>query len=142
MAEVEQIARTALSEVREAIRGYRSEGLVAELDRARATLDAAGVALECISTTPTLLPAQETVLSLIVREAVTNIVRHAHASHCRITLERNAVRTALLVEDDGRGGIRQEGSGLRGMRERVESLGGSFHIASEDGTRLVVEVPA
>ncbi len=142
MAEVEQIARTALAEVREAIRGYRSEGLVAELDRARATLDAAGVTLECATITPKLLPAEETVLSLIVREAVTNIVRHAHASHCRITLERNAGRTALLVEDDGRGGIRQEGSGLRGMRERVESLGGSFHIVSEDGTRLVVEVPA
>lgn len=142
MAEVEQIARTALGEVREAIRGYRSEGLVAELDRARATLDAAGVTLECVSTTPKLLPAEETVLSLIVREAVTNIVRHAHASHCRITLERNDNRMALLVEDDGRGGIRQEGSGLRGMRERVESLGGTFHIVSEEGTRLVVEVPA
>jgi two-component system sensor histidine kinase DesK len=142
IAEVEQIARTALAEVREAIQGYRSEGLAAELDRARATLDAAGVTLECASSPPKLLPAQETVLSLIVREAVTNIVRHAHASHCRISLERNGDRAALLVEDDGRGGIGREGSGLRGMRERVESLGGSFQILSENGTRLVIDVPA
>ncbi|HEX2917132.1 MAG TPA: sensor histidine kinase, partial [Edaphobacter sp.] len=142
ITEVEQIARTALAEVREAIRGYRSEGLVAELDRARATLDAAGVTLEYSSDTPKLLPAQETVLALIVREAVTNIVRHAHASHCRIRFEKNANRTALLVEDNGRGGIRQEGSGLRGMRERVESLGGDFRIDSEQGTRLIIEVPA
>ena len=141
IAEVEQIARSALAEVREAIQGYRSEGLAAEIERARATLDAAGVTLECASHPPNLLPAQETVLSLILREAVTNIVRHAYASHCRISLERNAGRTALLVEDNGRGGIRREGGGLRGMRERVESLGGNFQILSEKGTRLVIDVP-
>lgn len=142
IAEVEQIARTALAEVREAIRGYRSEGLAAELDRARAILDAAGVTLECASNPPKLLPAQEAVLSLILREAVTNIVRHAHASHCRISVERDADRTVLLVEDDGRGGIRNEGSGLRGMRERVALLDGRFQILSDKGTRLVIEVPA
>lgn len=142
MAEVEQIARTALAEVREAIRGYRAEGLAAELDRARATLDAAGVTLDCSSTPPKLLPAQETVLSLILREAITNIVRHAHASQCRISLEQNAGRTVLLVEDDGRGGIRNEGSGLRGMRERVESLNGRLQILSDNGTRLTIDVPA
>jgi two-component system, NarL family, sensor histidine kinase DesK len=142
IAEVEQIARTALAEVREAIQGYRSEGLAAELDRARATLEAAGITLDCASNPPKLLPALETVLSLILREAVTNIVRHAHASHCRISLERNGGRTALLVEDNGSGGIRREGSGLRGMRERVEALGGSFQILSESGTRLVIDMPA
>jgi two-component system sensor histidine kinase DesK len=142
IAEVEQIARTALAEVREAIQGYRSEGLAAELDRARATLDTAGITLECTSNPPKLLPAQETVLSLIVREAITNIVRHSHASHCRMSLERNAGRTTLLIEDNGHGGIRREGSGLRGMRERVESLGGDFQILSEKGTRLIIELPA
>ncbi len=140
--EVEQIARTALAEVREAIRGYRAEGLAAELDRARATLDAAGVTLDCASSTPKMLPAQETVLSLIVREAVTNIVRHAHASHCHISLEQRGRQIVLGIEDNGCGGIRQEGSGLRGMRERAESIEGRFHILSEKGTRLIIEVPA
>jgi len=142
MAEVEQIARTALAEVREAIRGYRAEGIAAELDRARATLDAAGVSLDCSSKPPKLLPAQETVLSLILREAITNIVRHAHATRCRISLEQNAGGTTLLVEDDGKGGIRNEGSGLRGMRERVEALNGRLQILSENGTRLTIDVPA
>lgn len=141
MAEVEQIARTALAEVREAIRGYRAEGLAAELDRARATLDAAGVILDCSSKPPKLLPAQETVLSLILREAVTNIVRHAHASHCRISLDQDSNRTVLLIEDNGRGGIQAEGSGLRGMRERVQSLSGSLQIFSSNGTRLIIDVP-
>lgn len=141
IADVEQIARTALAEVREAIRGYRSEGLPAELDHARATLDAAGVTLECKTSPPKLRPAEETVLSLIVREAVTNIVRHAHASRCQMTFQENGKWTSLIVEDDGRGGVRQEGNGLRGMRERIESLGGKFHIESQRGTRLVIEIP-
>lgn len=142
IAEVEQIARQALSEVREAIRGYRSEGLAAEIARAQKTLDAAGVALECGNRPPHLAPAEETVLSLIVREAVTNIVRHAQASRCRLEFSATGDGTALVVEDNGRGGIRQEGNGLRGMRERVESLGGRFRIDSAQGTRLTVELPA
>jgi two-component system sensor histidine kinase DesK len=141
MGEVEQIARKALMEVREAIRGYRSEGLVAEIARAQKTLDAAGVTLECGAKPPQLGPAEETVLSLIVREAVTNIVRHAQASRCRLNFQAGEAGTALVVEDDGRGGIREEGSGLRGMRERVESIGGWMHIDCEQGTRLLVEIP-
>jgi two-component system sensor histidine kinase DesK len=142
IGEVEQIARKALGEVREAIRGYRSEGLAAEIARAKKTLHAAGVILECgEKPPPSLAPAEETVLSLIVREAVTNIVRHAQASHCRMEFAANGFGTALTVEDDGRGGIREEGNGLRGMRERVESLGGKLQIDSSGGTRLFVEIP-
>lgn len=141
IGEVETIARKALTDVREAISGYRSEGLAAEIDHARKTLDAAGVQLECESKPPQLAPAEETVLSLILREAVTNIVRHAHASHCRLALQSNGSGTVLSIEDDGRGRIREEGNGLRGMRERVESLGGRLHLESERGTRLVIEIP-
>jgi two-component system sensor histidine kinase DesK len=142
IGEVEHIARKALSEVREAIRGYRSEGLAAEINRAQKTLDAAGVTLEWDARPFQLAPAEETVLSLIVREAVTNIVRHAQASHCRLEFAEKGGGTALMVQDDGRGGIQQEGNGLRGMRERVESMGGRFRIESAEGTRLFIEIPA
>jgi two-component system sensor histidine kinase DesK len=138
---VEQIARQALAEVREAIRGYRSEGLAAEIVRARTVLDAAGVSLDCTVAPPNLRPTEETVISLIVREAVTNIVRHAQASQCRMVFNENDKATWLVVEDDGRGGIRQEGNGLRGMRERAESLGGRLRIDSASGTRLTIEIP-
>lgn len=139
--EVEAIARKALTEVREAITGYRCEGLTAEIEHARKTLEAAGITLEYDARPPEIAPAAETVLSLILREAVTNIVRHAHASRCQIILGGNSSGTRLVVEDDGRGGIRQEGNGLRGMRERVDSLGGQFHVESGKGTRLVIEIP-
>jgi two-component system sensor histidine kinase DesK len=145
ISDVEQISRKALGEVREAIRGYRSEGLMAEIDRAQHVLDAAGVTLRCDSKPPSLNPAQESVLALAVREAVTNIVRHAQASHCHLEFRNVDGCTFLSMEDDGRGGVREEGNGLRGMRERVESLGGKFNVQSNvestRGTRLTIEIP-
>ncbi len=141
IGEVEQIARTALSDVRQAIRGYRSAGLAAEIERARATLDAAGVSLESVPVIPALRPGEESVVSLLVREAVTNIIRHAAASSARIDFQQESGKTILTIEDNGRGGIRQEGNGLRGMRERVAALSGRFNIDSNHGTRLLIEIP-
>lgn len=141
IGEVEQVSRKALSEVREAIRGYRSEGLAAEIERAHRTLDAAGVTLMCESKPPALPPAEETVFALAVREAVTNIVRHAQASQCHLRFANNNGRTSLTVKDDGRGNIRQEGNGLRGMRERIEGLGGNFSIDGKQGTRITIDIP-
>jgi two-component system, NarL family, sensor histidine kinase DesK len=141
IGEVEQIARTALGEVREAIRGYRTEGIGAEIAHARRTLDAAGVSLDCQAEGVRLDPAHESVLSLVLREAVTNILRHAGASRCRLELAADDRRTVLRVEDNGRGAIGHEGNGLRGMRERIEALGGRLEIDSRQGTQLTAEIP-
>jgi two-component system sensor histidine kinase DesK len=145
IAELESTARTALAEVREAIGGYRSRGLAAELDHARHTLDAAGVALTWQAPpagSPTLSAAEETVLSLSIREAVTNIVRHAEATSCTMRLAITAGNHyALTIEDNGTHPIRQEGNGLRGMRDRVHGLGGQLTIRSEHGTTLLIELP-
>lgn len=142
IADVERTARTALAEVREAIGGYRSKGLTAEVEQARLTLDAAGVALTCVSAPPLLKAREETVLSLAVREAVTNIVRHAHATTCTMRFATTPDGFASLeVEDNGTVPISREGNGLRGMRERVQELGGRFRIEVEPGTKLVIELP-
>jgi two-component system sensor histidine kinase DesK len=148
IGDVETTARSALAEIREAIGGYRSRGLAAEIEAARLTLDAAGVTLLAESSqTPTaaLSPQEETALALVLREAVTNIVRHARATTCRLRFITEAGRRRLVVEDDGQHAIAREGNGLRGMRERVESLGGQFSlergIAENRGTRLVIELP-
>ena len=142
IADVEQIARKALTEVREAIGGYRCEGLAAEIKRAHSTLDAAGVTLVCEQKPPELKPTEETVMSLVLREAVTNVVRHAQASRCVMRFVTQNGKTRLVVEDDGRGGVREEGNGLRGMRERIEALGGRFAVDGTRGTRLTIEIPA
>jgi two-component system sensor histidine kinase DesK len=143
IADVEKTARTALAEVREAIGGYRTKGLQAEVEQARRTLDAAGVLLECGDTPPQMAASEETVLSLAVREAVTNIVRHAGATLCTMQFaESGDGFRALIVADNGRGAGGGEGNGLRGMRERVQALGGRFRVESSSGTRVVIELPA
>ncbi len=142
IAEIEQTARQALGEVRETIRGYRAEGLAAEFARARATLSLAGVSLEYAEPLPRVDPVAESVLALVLRESVTNIVRHARAKRCRLSVSVDPAGTALRIEDDGRGGIEHEGNGLRGMRERLATLGGRLAIDSRDGTRLTVQIPA
>jgi two-component system sensor histidine kinase DesK len=142
IADVEKTARTALSEVRAAIGGYRSQGLPAEMELARNTLQAAGVALACESPLPQLRAAEETVLCLAVREAVTNIVRHAQATHCRMRFTTSADGYHnLFISDDGAHPKLQEGNGLRGMRERVQSLGGRLSITTDPGVTLLIELP-
>ncbi len=140
--EVEQVSRQALSEVRDAIRGYRSEGLVAELARAKSTLETAGVSVQCDAATSMKIPAmQESVLSLAVREGVTNVVRHAQARTCRLRIEQQNGTCRLEITDDGQGFSSTEGNGLRGMRERVEMLGGTLERTTNSGTTLTITLP-
>ncbi len=139
--EVEQISRQALSEVRDAIRGYRSKGLSAEFAQAKLTLETAGVSVLCEAPPITLPALHESVLSMAVREAVTNVVRHADARTCSLRLAQKNGSCQLQIEDDGRGGFPGEGNGLRGMRERVQMLGGTLNRDSSAGTKITITVP-
>jgi two-component system sensor histidine kinase DesK len=134
--EVERVSREALSEVRAAVEGYRGQGLRGELQRAAQTLDAAGVSLTTDVAAVTLPPKQETALALAVREAITNVVRHAGAKTCRISLKEQGGKVVLRIEDDGVGGVPREGNGLAGMRERVAAIGGTVNVAGVRSVRL------
>lgn len=142
MAAVEALARTALDEVRAAVTGWRQAGLDAEITAATAALAAAGVALT-VHRDPDLGldPATEHAMALALREAVTNVVRHAAAGHCTVTLRAVGERVRLDVADDGAGGTdAPEGTGLSGMRERVAALGGEVRRRRPAGTGTVLEV--
>jgi two-component system sensor histidine kinase DesK len=76
-----------------------------------------------------------------VREAVTNVVRHAQARTCRMRLEQQNGSCRLEIRDDGCGTSNGEGNGLRGMRERVEMLGGTLQRSTEAGTTLTITLP-
>ncbi|MDE1894525.1 MAG: sensor histidine kinase [Xanthomonadaceae bacterium] len=141
--EAEKVARHALAEVRSAVSGIRAADLAAELASARLLLESSRVRLT-YGHPPVDLPADtERGLSLVLREAATNIARHAEASQARIELLREPGRVCLQVSDNGRGGIDVDGNGLRGMRERVHAMGGTLRIDSPrgQGTRLQVSVP-
>ena len=80
-------------------------------------------------------------LALALREAVTNIVRHARATTCTLRFATEGGQRRLLISDDGQESELREGNGLRGMRERVESVGGQLSIQGDHGTRLQISLP-
>lgn len=139
--DVETISREALAQVRAAVKGYRSAGLESELVHAERTLETAGIRVETSIDLPSLPLAHEGVLVLALREAVTNVVRHAQATFCRVRLEKTSGWCEMEVSDNGRGGESPEGSGLSGMRTRVEALGGTLMRESGRGTRLRIRLP-
>lgn len=142
--DVEATARKALAEVRAAISGMHEQSLDEALAHAELSLRAADVATE-IERDADVEPPPRTaaMLALVLREAVTNILRHAQARHCRIRLSRSGADLCMEIADDGRGGIRADGNGLIGMRARIESLGGhlEFGPGPGPGAELRIYVP-
>jgi two-component system sensor histidine kinase DesK len=141
--EAEKVARHALAEVRSAVTGIRATDIAAELASARLLLESSQVHLD-YGQPPTDLPVDiERGLSLILREAITNIARHADANAAKVEWLRERASVCMRISDDGRGGIGSDGNGLCGMRERVRALGGTLAIESPrgQGTRLKVSVP-
>ena len=143
IVEAEQTARNALAEVREAVSGYRAEGLDAEISRARRSLLSADVKLTTTLAPVNLSSSQVNVLCLALREAITNIVRHAHATVCHVALLEKERTIHFTIEDNGRGGQIREGNGLRGMRERLESMAGTLKLtaSASGGTGLEITLP-
>ncbi len=144
IVDVERVARDALGQVRRAVTGIRTAGLAAEFASARLLLESSDVRLDYLGVDTALPPEIETVLALTVREAVTNIQRHAHARHASVKLAVESGEVRLVIKDDGRATQPVvPGNGLSGMRERLHMLGGHLDIESQrgHGTRLVAVLP-
>jgi two-component system, NarL family, sensor histidine kinase DesK len=143
IVEAEQTARNALAEIREAVSGFRAEGLDAEISRARRSLLSADVKLTTALVPLNLSSSQAHALCLALREAVTNIVRHAHATVCHVALLEKDGTIYFTVEDNGVGEQIREGNGLRGMRERLQFMAGAVKLTglANGGTRLELTLP-
>ncbi|MGW2640255.1 sensor histidine kinase [Streptomyces sp. NPDC001348] len=150
VADIEQVSRQALVDVREAVTGYRRPRLAAELAGAQVALTAAGVVAE-VPAEPDLagVPEEtEATLAWALREAVTNVVRHSGAGRCTVEVLRRQTLDGpvleLAVEDDGSGGSgKGPGNGLTGLTERLEKAGGTLEAGrGRRGFRLVARVPA
>ncbi|MEV8564431.1 sensor histidine kinase [Streptomyces sp. NPDC051322] len=145
VADIETVGRQALTEIREAVTGYRDASLADELDRARSALTAAGIEPVVRQSGPPLEPESAALLGWVVREAVTNAIRHSGATRCEITVDGGTgERVRLVIKDDGRGvGSAPPGSGLKGLTERLAAAGGSLDAGpgQRSGFRLVAELP-
>lgn len=142
--EVERIARTALSSIRESIIGWHQASLTDELAVARDALSAAGTQMETVGDFGVdLAPSVESVLALGLREAVTNVLRHANASMSVVRIDSQDGGVSLTVTDNGTGPTKGTGSGLQGMRERVVAAGGilTFEPGAAGGTELRIDMP-
>ncbi len=135
IGEVEQLSRQALADVRAAVSGYRDVTLAGELARGRELLRAAGI----VADLPTAAdgPHQE-LFGWVVREGLTNVVRHSRATTCTVTVSADSVE----VCDDGVGAAGGPGNGLSGLRDRVSAAGGRMEAgpARPRGWRLRVTV--
>jgi two-component system sensor histidine kinase DesK len=149
VADIEQVSRQALVDVREAVTGYRRPRLAAELAGARVALTAAGVSAELPAEPPLdgVPEESESALAWALREAVTNVVRHSGAGRCTVeVLRRQTLDGAFLeltVEDNGSGGSGKDpGNGLTGLAERLHKAGGTLEAGRvKRGFRLVARVP-
>ncbi len=140
--QIRDLTRCALSQVREAVDGYRRPTLGTELAGAKVALEAAGIEVRVEGPDGTLDPEAESVLAWAVREGATNAIRHSGAHHAVIT-----VRDGMLeIADDGQGAPPADpsGNGLTGLRERAQSVGGTVEAGAgpHGGFRLRVRVPA
>jgi len=172
LGDIGRVSRQTLHDIREAVSGYRRPTLAIEVITARNALEAAGIALdddpELTLRSGIFDPDAEAVLAWCLREAVTNVIRHSRARHCRIRLAERPGELSLEVTDDGRGFAGQDpkvpgvtdasggprGSGLRGVSERLSAIGGRLSLGLDPsaeasgskgpghGFRLVATVPA
>ncbi|MFD0235394.1 histidine kinase [Streptomyces decoyicus] len=114
-ADIEAVGRQALTEIREAVTGYREGSLTTELDRARSVLEAAGIEPVVRQAGPPLPPQAGALLGWVVREGVTNAVRHSGATHCEIDVHADEERVRLTITDDGRGPLSSGAAAAPGL---------------------------
>lgn len=147
LKDVQQTARTALNEVRKMVSQMRGIRLKDEIIHVKQILKAAQIEFvnerEFDLTNVSLLT--ENILSMCLKEAVTNVVKHSGATRCHISIEQSWNEIVIIVRDNGKGQVAEadfsKGHGLIGMKERLEFVNGSLEIITQEGTTLIIKVP-
>ncbi|MEU5940559.1 histidine kinase [Micromonospora sp. NPDC047548] len=151
-SDIETVGRQALTEIREAVSGYRVSNLATELDRARSALSTAGVTQDVQLAGPPLDPETEAVLGWVLREAATNIIRHSNATHVEIVMVHTPQQVRLEITDNGTNRPSSHpagtpdttsGNGLKGLAERLAEAGGSLvaQVGPQGGFQAIAELP-
>ncbi|WP_062350480.1 sensor histidine kinase [Bacillus kwashiorkori] len=148
MKDVHQTARIALNEVRNMVSEMRGIRVSEEIKRIKQLLEAANITFifdsnKKLSNVSLYL---ENILSMCLKEAVTNIVKHSQATKCEILLEQTLEEIKIIVQDNGVGFSKDKdhsnGVGLLGMQERLEFVNGDLEITSNNGMRILMRVPS
>ena len=144
MREVADAARAALAEVRAAVSGMTGASLPREIEASRTAMIAAAMSFTVEGDPARVDGETGAVLAMVLREGVTNVIRHSGAQNCRVTIMSDEQAEWLVVEDDGTGdaALAAQGGGLAGLRKRLAAAGGALSVESgTSGTRLVATLP-
>ncbi|MEZ2661620.1 sensor histidine kinase [Aneurinibacillus aneurinilyticus] len=147
LKDVQQTARTALNEVRKMVSQMRGIKLKEEIIHVKQILEAAQIHFVVEQDGPLTNVSLfiENILSMCIKEAVNNVVKHSNASSCHITIKQLWNEIVITVQDNGVGIITDDaftkGHGLQGMKERLEFVNGRLEIITQEGTTIIIKVP-
>lgn len=143
--EMETTSRAALKQVRELVSDMKTATIAEELIHIQQILRAADITFEYMggSDFSNISPVTQNIVSMCIREAATNIVKHSRATHCTISISQTDDKISITIKDDGMGMDQQTpfGNGLRGMKERLALIDGALDVSTHNGTVLNITVP-
>ncbi|MBL3648063.1 sensor histidine kinase [Bacillus vallismortis] len=143
--EMEISSRAALKQVRELVSDMRTATMAEELANIQHILRTGNITFqyEGDEDFSAISPVTQNIISMCMREAVTNIIKHSKATHCAITISRFADKMRVVIRDDGKGAAKENtfGNGLRGMEERLMLIEGGLTLSAQNGTVLTLTIP-
>ncbi|MES1046120.1 sensor histidine kinase [Heyndrickxia oleronia] len=143
--EIEKTSRSALKQVRELVTSMRAITIAEELIQVQEILQAAGIAYhhEGLTDLSNIPPLTQNIISMCLKEAVTNVVKHSKAKNCSITIQSTTDSLRFIVKDDGIGlnNKNENGNGLKGMEERLSLIDGILLLSHQKGTSLELQIP-
>lgn len=141
LTELSQIARDALSQVRQSVSGYKHQGLSTEVARLLNRLRDAGFQAMLTGDIPQLDARRETALILALTELVTNVIRHSKGDSCSLSFVQRDQEFIICLNDNGQSSEIKEGNGITGLRERLAAIGASLALQQQDGVTARIQLP-
>ncbi|HEO8419759.1 TPA: sensor histidine kinase [Yersinia enterocolitica] len=146
LKDIQHASRTALNEVRKMVSEMRGIKLKDELHLVKKIVEAAEISLTYdIASNLRISSIAENIISMCLKEAVTNVVRHSNSTTCNISINQNKKETIMEIKDNGTTPFKEEdahkGNGLAGMRERLDFINGTLEITANAGTIVKIVVP-
>lgn len=142
---METSSRSALKQVRELVSDMRTVTITEELVNIQHILRAGNITFqyEGADDFSAISPVTQNIISMCMREAVTNIIKHSKATHCAITISQFADKMKIVIRDDGKGAAKEKmfGNGLRGMEERLMLIEGGLTVSDHNGTVVALTIP-
>lgn len=141
LTELSQIARDALSQVRQSVSGYKHQGLTAEVAKLLNRLRDAGFQAELTGEVPVLDSRRETAVILALTELVTNVMRHSKGDRCQLSFALQGPALHICLRDNGKNTVVKEGNGITGLRERLAAIGATLALQQHKGMAATIQLP-